>query len=95
VAAFLEHITGPERQLNWTTQFGLLPTRRQALDDPLIANDPALRVSAAQLRAGRVVPLGVNANTILDAMREPLQGMLDGELTPEEAAEAMQRNVEN
>ena len=95
VAAFLEHITGPERQLNWTTQFGLLPTRRQALDDPLIANDPALRVSAAQLRAGQVVPLGVNTNAILDAMREPLRGVLDGELTPEEAAELMQRNVGN
>jgi len=95
VAAFLEHITSPERQLSWTTQFGLLPTRRQALDDPLITNEPTLRVSTAQLRAGRVVPLGVNANTILDAMREPLRGALDGELTPEEAAEAMQRNVEN
>ncbi len=92
-AAFLEYITSPERQLAWTAQFGLLPTRRQALDDPLIVNDATLRASAEQMRAGRAVPLGVNADKILNAMREPLQGVLDGELTPQEAAEMMQEAV--
>jgi hypothetical protein len=37
----------------------------------------------------------MDANTILDAMREPLRGVLDGELTPEEAAETMQGNIGN
>lgn len=92
-AAFLEFITRPERQLTWLTQFGVLPTQRKALDDPIIINDPIWRVSAAQMRAGRAVPLGVNANTLLDAMRRPLQGVIDGELTPQEAAELMQANV--
>ncbi len=92
-AAFLEHITSPERQLAWTAQFGLLPTRRQALDDPLIVNDATLRASTEQMYAGQTVPLGVNADTILNAMREPLHGVLDGELTPQEAAEMMQEAV--
>jgi ABC-type glycerol-3-phosphate transport system substrate-binding protein len=92
-AAFLEHITHPKRQLAWTAQFGLLPTRRQALDDPLIVNDATLRASAEQMRAGRAVPLGANADIILNAMREPLKGVLDGELTPQEAAEMMQESV--
>jgi hypothetical protein len=38
--------------------------------------------------------LGVNADTLLNAMREPLRGMLDGELTPQQAAELMQTNLE-
>jgi hypothetical protein len=46
------------------------------------------------MQAGRTVPLGVNANTILDAMREPLRGVINGELTPQEAAEMMQANME-
>ncbi len=94
-ATFLEFITRPERQLNWMTHFGLLPSQRSALDDPIIVNDPAWRVSAAQMQAGRAIPLGVNANLLLDAMREPLRGVIDGGLSPEEAAKIMQRNAEN
>ncbi len=92
-AAFLEYITRPERQLAWTTEFGLLPTRRQALDDPTIVNNAALRVSARQMQAGRVVPLGTNINLILDAMREPLRGVVEGELSPSDAAQMMQEAV--
>jgi ABC-type glycerol-3-phosphate transport system substrate-binding protein len=94
-AAFVEFITRPERQLAWTTQFGLLPTRRQALNATLINDDPALRVNAEQMRAGRMVPLGTNANTLLNSMRDPLRQVIDGELTPGEAAEMMQQETGN
>lgn len=92
--AFLEFVTEPERQLVWTSQFNLLPTRREALDDPQIVNDPLLRVNAEQMLAGQSVPLGVNVNALLDAMRDPLQAALEGELTAQEAAESMQLNLE-
>jgi ABC-type glycerol-3-phosphate transport system substrate-binding protein len=92
-ATFLEFITRPERQLAWTSQFGLLPTGRQALDDPLITNDPALKISARQMQAGRMVPLGTNANAILNQMRDPLRQAIDGDLTPSEAAELMQHSL--
>lgn len=93
-AAFVEFITRPERQLDRTVRFGLLPTRREALDDPLIVNDSALRLSAEQMLAGRTLPLGVNADALLNAMREPLRQVLQGELTPAQAAEKMQENAE-
>lgn len=93
-AAFLEFITRPERQLNRAVNFGLLPTRREALDDPLIVNDSALRLSSEQMLAGRTVPLGVNADALLNAMRDPLRQLLEGKLTPEEAAKLMQANSE-
>jgi ABC-type glycerol-3-phosphate transport system substrate-binding protein len=92
--ALLEFMTRPERQLAWTRQFGLLPTHRAALADPFIVNDPILRASATQMQAGRAVPLGTPINLLLDAMREPLQGFLDGSLTPQETTEMMQTNVE-
>ena len=92
-ATFLEFITRPERQLAWTSQFGLLPTRRVALDNPLIGDNPALKASARQMRAGRMVSLGTNVNAILNQMRDPLRQAIDGDLTPAEAAELMQRSV--
>jgi ABC-type glycerol-3-phosphate transport system substrate-binding protein len=91
---FLAFITAPERQLAWTAQFGLLPTRLEALSDPAILNDPLLRVSAQQMQAGRGLLLGVDANRILDAMRQPLRAVLEGDMVPEEAARAMQAALE-
>ena len=91
---FLTFIIAPERQLEWTDQFGVLPTRLKALGDPAIQNDPALRVSAQQMQAGRGLTLGVDANRIFDAMREPLRAVLEGDMVPEEAAGAMQEAVE-
>lgn len=91
---FLTFITAPERQLAWTAQFGLLPTRLEALSDPAILSDPVLRVSAQQMQAGRGLLLGVDANRILDAMRQPLRSVLEGDMAPEEAARAMQAALE-
>ncbi len=94
-ATFLEYITHPKQQLARTVAFGLLPTRVSALDDMVIVNDSALRASINQMQAGRALPLGVNANALLDAMREPFQKMIAGELTPQEAAEQMELNMED
>lgn len=91
---FLTFITAPERQLAWTAQFGLLPTRLEALNDPAILSDPALQVSAQQMQAGRGLLLGVDANRLLDAMRGPLRAVLEGDMVPEEAARAMQAAME-
>lgn len=90
---FMEFITDPNRQLVWTEAFGLLPTRRDALNAPLILTSPALRTSAAQMQAGVGLPLEVNAETLLDSMRQPLQQLLTGELSPAEAAAQMQENT--
>jgi hypothetical protein len=53
-------------------------------------NDPLLRVSAQQMQAGRGLVLGADANRIFDAMRGPLRAVLNGDMSPEQAARAMQ-----
>jgi arabinogalactan oligomer/maltooligosaccharide transport system substrate-binding protein len=93
-ADFLSFVTRPERQLEWTQRFGVLPTRTEALKDPLILTDPYLRVSAQQMQAGRGLLLGVDANRIFDAMRDPLRAVLEGDMVPQEAAQAMQAAIE-
>ena len=94
-SAFVDFVTRPDRQLAWAAKFGTLPTRRDALNDPLIVNDAVRRVSAAQLLAGQSLPLGIDANVLLDAMRGPLQQVLAGQLSPAKAAEQMQANLES
>ncbi len=91
---FLEYITGAEHQLLWTTKFGLLPTRRDALTSPQVRGDENLRVSALQLQQGRGVPLGVDVDSLLQAMRLPLDQFLEGNISAEEAAESMQSAVD-
>lgn len=90
--AFLEFVTRPERQLAWTEQFGLLPTRRAALTSPEILTNSVLRVSAQQLQSGQGVPLGIDLNALLDAMRDPLRQLLTGAFSPDEAADLMADN---
>ncbi len=92
-SAFLEFVTQPERQLRWTARYNQLPTRRQALTNPQIFSDPILRISATQMQSGQALPLGIDANLVLDAMRGPLRQMLEGALTPKEAVELMEENV--
>jgi hypothetical protein len=72
----------------------MLPTRHEGLLDMVIADNSALRTSAAYVPAGRTVPLGANVDDGLNAMPEPLQGVIDSELTPLEAAEMRQSNAE-
>jgi ABC-type glycerol-3-phosphate transport system substrate-binding protein len=91
---FLTFVTAPERQLEWTARFGTLPTRLEALEDPAIQGDSALSVSAQQMQAGRGLLLGVDANQLLDAMREPLRAVLEGDMVPDEAASVMQEALE-
>jgi ABC-type glycerol-3-phosphate transport system substrate-binding protein len=91
---FLMFVGTPERQLEWTARFGTLPTRLEALEDPAIQDDPALSISAQQMQAGRGLLLGVDANQLLDAMREPLRAVLEGDVVPNQAASAMQEALE-
>ncbi len=91
--SFLEFITAPERQLARLAAFGLLPTRRSALTAPPVLTNPVWRVSAQQMQAGRSVPLNVDVNRLLTAMRGPLEQFMAGELSAEEAARQMQEQA--
>jgi ABC-type glycerol-3-phosphate transport system substrate-binding protein len=92
---FLTFVFAPARQLAWTERFGLLPTNRQALEDARILGDAWLRASAQSMQAGRGLALGLDANRLLDAMRGPLRAVLNGDLSPDDAARKMQAEVES
>lgn len=90
----LEYLVSAERQLTWATQFDAMPTRRDALNAPQLLTDATLRADAAQLQTGQSLPLGVDANHILDAMRRPLADFLMGKIDAKTTASQMQSAVE-
>lgn len=92
-ADWLRYVFAPERQVRWALCFDVLPTHREALQDIRILSDPHLRVSVQQMQVGRALPLGIDANYVLEAMRDPLRAVLDGNIIPDEAAWAMQQNA--
>ncbi|MDM8527884.1 extracellular solute-binding protein [Anaerolineales bacterium HSG24] len=94
VVSFLEHVTRPERQLVWLESFQALPTHRTALDSSTVLSNPIWRISRQQMLRGHGIMAGVNPNQLLGAMRTPLIQMLEGTLTPEEAAMMMQERME-
>ena len=68
--------------------------RQPALEDSHLLGIPWLRSSAQQMPAGQGLMLGVDANQLFDAMRGPLRSVLEGDMEPQDATEAMQTAVE-
>ena len=98
--ALVEYMTASQSQLEWKRrnsamrQSDTLPTNKEALDDESAHSDPLWQVSVAQMLAGRGTSLGSNPTALLEAMREPLAAVMEGQMTPTEAARQMQERAE-
>lgn len=92
-AQLLEYLVTSERQLKWASQFSTMPTRRDALNAPEILTSSVFRADAAQMQMGQGVPLGVDANDLLDAMRQPLADFVAGDSDIESTAANMKKNL--
>ena len=71
-----------------------LPSNDQAYGLPQIQNDPIMKGSAQQLRNGKAMPVVPEMRGIWDAVRPALQSVMSDDLTPEAAAEQMQKEAE-
>jgi arabinogalactan oligomer/maltooligosaccharide transport system substrate-binding protein len=84
-----------EVQLRWLKEQKRMPAVQRLFDDPLIINDPILAGSAADLLNGTGIPPATEMRCNWDAMKPPLDNVLAGKMTPEEAAAAMQASAES
>lgn len=71
-----------------------LPSNDQAYGLPQIQNDPVMKGSAEQLRNGKAMPVVPEMRGVWDAVRPALQSVMSDDLTPEAAAEQMQKEAE-
>ncbi|MBC7248879.1 MAG: extracellular solute-binding protein [Anaerolineae bacterium] len=94
VKDFIAFVTNKDNQLKMVKDLARLPALKEALDDPLITEDPILKGSAEQMTYGTPMPTVIEMRCNWDAMKPEMQAVLADTKTPEEAAAAMQSAAE-
>jgi len=94
VLNLLRFLTRPENELEYTRALRAIPSRLEARTDPLFTHDLILRASQDQISVGRPMPINTEMRVIWDAMRPAYQSVLNGQLSPEQAARQMQEAAE-
>jgi maltose-binding protein MalE len=93
VIKFIDFMTSTAAQ-ELFVENNFLPSNDQAYGLPQIQNDPIMKGSAEQLRNGKAMPVVPEMRGIWDAVRPALQSVMSDDLTPEAAAEQMQKEAE-
>jgi maltose-binding protein MalE len=93
VKAFLEFMATPAIQSQWVKDLSILPSLKEAMQDPIITSDPILKGSAYQVETGKPMPTVPEMRAIWDSYRPSMQGVFGGQLTPAEAAPKMQTDA--
>ncbi len=92
-AELLKWLTSTEVQIALARGLSVMPGDKTAARNPDIQNDPALVASRQQIERGRLMPIVPEMRAIWDAMRPAYQSVMNGEMTPEEAASSMQKRA--
>ena len=87
----LEFLTSEYAQRKFSKEHKSFPSLKILQSDPLFINDPILKSSAQQIDVGMPMPVIPEMRAAWDAMRPALQNVVNGEMTPEEAAEYQQK----
>ena len=90
----MKYLLTPEVQLAFTHKLKTIPSHKEARQNPIFTTDEILIASLNQLEVGRPMPVDPAMRAIWDAMRPAYQMVLNGTLSPEEAAEKMQKDAE-
>lgn len=92
-AALLAWLTSYEVQCELARRLSVLPSDLEARRLPELTTDPVMLASTDQIAKGRLMPIVPEMRAIWDAMRPGFQSVMNGELTPAEAARAMQQRA--
>jgi arabinogalactan oligomer/maltooligosaccharide transport system substrate-binding protein len=90
---FLHYATSKQAQLLWPQNASVLPALLQAFNDPIVQMNPILQGSAAQASVGRLMPTVAEMRCVWEAMGTPIAAIMDDQITPAEAAAAMQTDA--
>jgi len=88
------HLTGPEVQLGMARKLFTTPTRRAVLEEPDFRDNPVLQLALEQAKNSVAMPAAPQLRHIWDGIRGPYRRVFAGDMTPDEAARAMQKDAE-
>jgi maltose-binding protein MalE len=92
--AVLRFLTGAEVQAAMARELATIPVRTAVRNSDVMTSNPRLQESLAQIEHARPMPVEPQMRQIWDAMRGPYQLVMNGQITPDEAARMMQEAAE-
>lgn len=92
-AALLAWLTSYEVQTELALKLSVLPSDLEARKLPELQTDPVMLKSTEQIAKGRLMPIVPEMRAIWDTMRPGYQSVMNGDMTPEEAARSMQNRA--
>ena len=93
VVELLRFLLSAEMELQFTKNLNTIPSRKEALNNDIVKNNPILQHSIEQLEVAKPMPIDPAMRAIWDAMRPAYQLLFSGSLTPEQAARKMQEDA--
>ncbi len=94
-ASLVKFLTDPERQAAFDEAGGWTPIRQTDRSAELVANDPSWGVFVDSVASGGPEPSVVDYVAMQDVLNEAIQGVILGEVTPEDAAATAQADLED
>jgi arabinogalactan oligomer/maltooligosaccharide transport system substrate-binding protein len=95
VVDFINFATDKANQVDMVDKLARLPALKEALDDPMVADDALLKGSADQMVVGVPMPTVLEMRCNWDSMKPEMQAVLADSETPADAATAMQSAADN
>lgn len=90
----IRFLTSREAQIEFAKRLSVIPSRKDAIEDPEIQKMEQIVASWEQYKLGKRMPVVAEMRAIWDAMRPAFQNVLNGDTTPEDAAKSMQADAE-
>lgn len=91
---FISFVSSREKQLKMVKLLNRLPALKEALDDPLITEDPILKGSADQMVVGTPMPTVLEMRCNWDSMKPEMLAVLSDTKSPEDAVKDMQKSAD-
>lgn len=88
------YLTGEEVQMRMARELFTTPVLQSAVDSPEFRENIVLQTSMEQAKLAIPMPITPRLRQIWDGIRGPYQRVMSGQITPDEAARAMQREAE-
>jgi maltose-binding protein MalE len=89
----VKFLTSLEAELEFTNALNTIPSLKSLQNNPAIKNNEYLKYSMEQLEVGRPMPVIPEMRAIWDAMKPAYQSVINGTITPENAAKNMQEEA--
>ncbi len=92
---FIGFVSTKEKQLEMVKLLNRLPAVKEALEDPLITENPILKGSADQMVVGTPMPTVLEMRCNWDSMKPEMLAVLADTKSPEDAVKLMQSSAES